>query len=476
MTFRIHPRSGMAVVLVVMFACTETPMPVEPPPRVEEANPATILVAITPTALTGMEVGAGPIQAPAVIAQNSIGEPVRGIAVTFTVVAGGGLIYQSSHPASGVVTTNEAGIAAMPGWRMGTVPGENRLVASSGSLTSVVFRALTVPSTFLAVQKAMGDDEVGLPGRTVPNPPSVIVADVYGNRVAGVPVNFAVVSGGGTLTGASVVSDIHGIAAVQSWTLGAIGRQEVSATYPRIFRPMIFTAVAVDPVDPLCANGRTVAFDTVVRTELAFPSCTTSSGRPFDTYSTTLPEDGLYRFAVSTDVFDSYLEVFDSAGVRMARSDIRNIATKDSRIEAFLPRGKYRVSVTSISSVVTGNYEFRLTKGAVQGCDVPVIARDILVITAIRSCPMEPFGYSSDSYRIYLQRGANITVDLAFNDVYLEPTLKLTNAAGISLKQVTNNEYPSAHITLGFDVPADGYYAIVVADLPAGFPYTLIAQ
>jgi adhesin/invasin len=73
--------------------------------------------------------------------------------------------------------------------------------------------------------------QAGLAGQAAGNPPMVAVRDALGNPVAGVTVTFSVTAGGGSLTGATVVTDNNGIAGVASWTFGAVaGLNTVVAT------------------------------------------------------------------------------------------------------------------------------------------------------------------------------------------------------------------------------------------------------
>lgn len=60
----------------------------------------------------------------------------------------------------------------------------------------------------------------GVAGTAVSPAPSVIVRDQNGNPMGGVPVRFAVVSGGGSVTGETATTDALGSATVGAWTLG----------------------------------------------------------------------------------------------------------------------------------------------------------------------------------------------------------------------------------------------------------------
>jgi hypothetical protein len=80
-------------------------------------------------------------------------------------------------------------------------------------------------------------------GSPVADPPAVLVRDGAGDPVAGMPVAFEVVSGGGSLSGARAVSGTDGVARVGSWTLGAGGTQAVRAVAPGLAgSPVAFAA------------------------------------------------------------------------------------------------------------------------------------------------------------------------------------------------------------------------------------------
>ena len=60
---------------------------------------------------------------------------------------------------------------------------------------------------------------MGPPGTDVPMAPTVIVASV-GSGISGVPVQFTVTSGGGTVRTATATTDANGRASCGAWTLG----------------------------------------------------------------------------------------------------------------------------------------------------------------------------------------------------------------------------------------------------------------
>jgi uncharacterized repeat protein (TIGR01451 family) len=78
--------------------------------------------------------------------------------------------------------------------------------------------------------------------------PTVLVTDSADNPVAGIAVAFSVASGGGSVSGASQVTDGDGLAQVGGWTLGPEDTQTLTASAPGLAgSPVEFTA-EVDPV------------------------------------------------------------------------------------------------------------------------------------------------------------------------------------------------------------------------------------
>jgi len=91
-----------------------------------------------------------------------------------------------------------------------------------------------------------GDNQTARISSVVPVPPSVIVRDANNQPVAGVSVTFAVETGGGSVTGATVTTNGSGVAAIGSWTLGSTPvTNTLTATASGITgSPVRFTATA----------------------------------------------------------------------------------------------------------------------------------------------------------------------------------------------------------------------------------------
>jgi hypothetical protein len=174
------------------------------------------------TAVAGTAVGTPP----SVAVRDANNNPVTGISVTFAVSSGGGSVTGATQ------STNSEGIAQVTSWTLGSTAGPNYLTATANGVSGspITFGATGTagsPTTIVL----HGGSTSGTAGYPVATPPSVFVTDANGNPVAGVAVAFQVVSGGGSVSGASQTTDAEGVATVTSWTLGTTaGSNTLSAS------------------------------------------------------------------------------------------------------------------------------------------------------------------------------------------------------------------------------------------------------
>jgi hypothetical protein len=166
--------------------------------------------------------------APAVLVTDLNGNPVTGVNVTFAVALGGGTVNPTT-----AIATSASGIAAVTSWTLGSIAGTNTLTATSAGLSGspLTFTATGTVGAASQIAVNAGNAQTAVAGTAVPILPSVLVRDAGNNPVAGVAVTFAVVSGNGSVTGASTTTTASGIATVGSWTLGTTaGANSLSAT------------------------------------------------------------------------------------------------------------------------------------------------------------------------------------------------------------------------------------------------------
>jgi hypothetical protein len=156
--------------------------------------------------------------------EDALGHPVTGTGVVFTAQGGGSV-------APTTATTGADGRASTT-LTTGTVAGTLQTVTASivPTTISVPFTATTTAGPAASISLAAGNNQNAAAGHQVAVRPAVVVRDANANPVEGVGVEFEIVSGGGSISGGSTVTDNNGRAEVGSWTLGSAGSNVLRAT------------------------------------------------------------------------------------------------------------------------------------------------------------------------------------------------------------------------------------------------------
>lgn len=131
--------------------------------------------------------------------------------------------WSSSNPAV-------ASINAASGLLSAKTPGSVTITAVSEGKSGTAAIAVVAgpPAKLIAIA---GNHQSVATGAAVPVRPMVRVTDAGDNPTGGVAVTFAVTSGGGSVAGGSTTTDVEGVAAVGSWTVGATaGPNSLTAT------------------------------------------------------------------------------------------------------------------------------------------------------------------------------------------------------------------------------------------------------
>jgi hypothetical protein len=161
---------------------------------------------------------------PRVRVRDQDGAPLAGVTVSFSVLEGAGSISTAS------AVTDGNGVASVGIWTLGTRVGPNVLSASAGAVASVHFTAAGAPAAPAQLTVTAGAGQQGRVDEPVLTPPSVRVADVFGNPTPDVEVTFFAASGAGQVEGALQRTDPQGIATVGSWRLGqTVGENSLTA-------------------------------------------------------------------------------------------------------------------------------------------------------------------------------------------------------------------------------------------------------
>lgn len=173
---------------------------------------------------------------PSVLVTDASGRPAYDVEVTFAVTGGAGSITGA------VQRTDRNGIATIGSWNMGTAAGANSLSATVAALPPAAINA-TGEAAIISLNG--GDAQVAPAGSVLPIPPSVLVTDQALNPLEGVDVNFIVTGGGGSVQDGFATTDVNGIAAPTSWTLGAVPGPNTLGAYSQVTAagsPVPFTA------------------------------------------------------------------------------------------------------------------------------------------------------------------------------------------------------------------------------------------
>ncbi len=182
----------------------------------------------------------------AVRVNDGRGNPMQNVTVNLAVIAGGGSLSASS------ALTDGTGVIPDIFWTLGSTVGPQSVQVSvpAGTAAPVTFGATAASGPPVAVVRQAGDSQSAAVGNPVAIDPAVRVLDAFNNPVANAVVVFAVSAGGGSLTGATDTTGASGIATVGSWTLGAAGTNNLTATVSGTALSFTFDATALVPGAP----------------------------------------------------------------------------------------------------------------------------------------------------------------------------------------------------------------------------------
>ena len=214
---------------------------------------AASITAVSATQQTGIA-GTAVAIPPAVAVRDASGNPVADVPITFL----GPTSFDRTLIR--VAKTSLDGTAVAPEWILPNRKGLATITAAGRNLPPVKFNVTVTPDAPVQATAVAGDDQVGLPGATLPASPSVLVADKYRNGVSGIRVVFAVDGvGGATIQFRSAVTNDSGVASAGVWTLGTEPRiYTVSATVSGLaFAALTYTARVNTPfaVSTIAAGG-----------------------------------------------------------------------------------------------------------------------------------------------------------------------------------------------------------------------------
>ncbi|MEO7998895.1 MAG: leishmanolysin-related zinc metalloendopeptidase [Gemmatimonadaceae bacterium] len=150
--------------------------------------------------------------------------------------------------------TDGNGRANAGNWTLGTVSGIQTVTARTAGVSVIAMTANVAPGPFVGFVSASPTIS-GVVGADVATPPSVKAVDKYGNGVPHIFLQFAVWTGGGTITGNQQTTNDNGIATVSSWKLGPkSGTQSLRADDSRTgATTMVFANASAAPASQFVA-------------------------------------------------------------------------------------------------------------------------------------------------------------------------------------------------------------------------------
>jgi beta propeller repeat protein len=157
-------------------------------------------------------------------ALDSHGNPVAGVPVTW-IVSGGDMI------SPGAVTSDSTG-SARGILTLGPTAGMHEVLASTPGASPAHFTAAAGAGAAQRVRMVSGDGQRAILGGMLTDSLIAQASDVHDNPVAGVPVTWTVIAGGGSISPASSATGTDGRARAR-WTVGgAAGQNRVSVRAP----------------------------------------------------------------------------------------------------------------------------------------------------------------------------------------------------------------------------------------------------
>jgi hypothetical protein len=287
------------------------------------------------------------------------------------------------------------------------------------------------------------------------------------------------VSGGGSITGATAVTNAAGVATVGSWTLGnSVGVNSLSATVTGL-PSVTFTAGAISAV---CTVRSTHTFGTSSSGTFSSDDCQLPDGSFVDFYTTSVPQAGAYFFRESA-AFDTYLLLAMPDGTTIGENDDELETGTNSGIKALLPAGNYLLGESTFAPNVMGDYTITSTTAPtdVANCELVFVVKNITTTQNIATtdCNLANAGATpiySDRYFIFLKAGTSVTINMT--STTLDSFLQLVRFDGLVMAENDNIDATTKDSRITFTVTQTNYYAIFTRSVPtkAVGAYTLTIQ
>ena len=139
---------------------------------------------------------------------------MSGVAVTVVVSQGGGSLINAP-------TTSASGPTSVGQWTLGSTAGTNSLTITVASIAPLTLIVTSFPGPPTKIVAKSATNLSGTVGQAANPLPSVLITDAFDNPVSGAVISVGV-TGGGSISSATLTSDGAGNAALAGWTLGTV--------------------------------------------------------------------------------------------------------------------------------------------------------------------------------------------------------------------------------------------------------------
>jgi hypothetical protein len=396
------------VMIALVVACSDSTSPPQP-------TGVTASAAVSATATVGSAVGTPP----AVKVVDGKGAPVAGVAVQFTVTAGGGTLGRSS------ATTDASGVASAESWKLGTTAGVNTVDATVSGLPVVHFSVTGTAAAAASIAALAGDAQSAPVGTALATAPSVVVKDQYGNVVAGAAVTFAVTSGGGTVAGGTVTTGADGVARVGGWTLGiSVGAQQLRASAGTLGTTLSATGfVASGCTATNYALGATLplAWETDDCVSTNTTSGVSMAGRRYDKLQFSTTAQQIVDATVAGPSGRTLLLRDATSGMYVGLqpgSAFSPASQSPMHLKYVLAPGSYVFEPHAPNTTATGAYSFSTATGTKVDCDYIVFATTNVQFTDTidQNACIGPTGEPEQWINLQLRTGTKVRITLSNSD------------------------------------------------------------
>ena len=384
------------------------------------------------------------------------GVPLVGQVVRFTAPAGVILSKDSSF-------TDENGNASV-----GITPSSTGTFAVTAAANNVASVTFSVTATAPAPKRVLilsGNEQGGIAGEPY-LPFQALVLKDDGSAAVGVPVTFAVASGGGSLTATTVNTNANGIAST-TLIAGTGATQSVTATAAGA-APVTFTAVLAP-----CTASRAMTVPGTFTRSLEAGDCQLPNGRYVEYFQFTAGSATAFSISESSTSFVPSLSIRNPAGDTIG---FHTPGATPAAFKTFLPAGTYRVGASTSAANATGGYTVTTTTigatdSSVTGCERVYIARGAtsggqnIAATDCQLSYDDGGGngtqlHYGDRYRIYLKSGESITIQMSGTADHL---IRVINANTGAVALQYDNGVKGTTETTTFTAPSAGQWIIDAA-------------